>query len=247
LKKFKKRTKEEKRSLVLKIVSIACFSVALFLVLLTYIVTLPQIQSQITEIEDWFNKLEAFIGSLNKLFAFLTVTALFLVTGFSPFVPLSVLFISSGLVFPAPLAALINVFGFAILVSVKYGWGKKLGGGGAHKILVKSEVVYDFMDLGGKGNWWMLVILRFVPFIPINTVSRIYGATAMNYWRFCLFSVLGFLPRILIWSIIGVNITDPFSVSFMAPIIVLLLVSGISVLVLRTLLNHIDKNKKKES
>ncbi len=247
MKKFKKRTKEEKRSLVLKIVSIACFSVALFLVLLTYIVTLPQIQSQITEIEDWFNKLEAFIGSLNKLLAFLTVISLFLVKGFIPFVPLSVLFISSGLVFPAPLAALINVLGFAILVSVKYAWGKKLGGGGAHKILVKSEVVYDFMDLGGKGNWWMLVILRFVPFIPINTVSRIYGATSMNYWRFCMFSVLGFLPRILIWSIIGVNITDPFSVSFMAPIIVLLLVSGISVLVLRTLLNHIDKNKKKES
>lgn len=247
MKKFKKRTKEEKRSLVLKIVSIACFSVALFLVLLTYVVTLPQIQSQITEIEDWFNKLEAFIGSLNKLLAFLTVISLFLVKGFIPFVPLSVLFISSGLVFPAPLAALINVLGFAILVSVKYAWGKKLGGGGAHKILVKSEVVYDFMDLGGKGNWWMLVILRFVPFIPINTVSRIYGATSMNYWRFCMFSVLGFLPRILIWSIIGVNITDPFSVSFMAPIIVLLLVSGISVLVLRTLLNHIDKNKKKES
>lgn len=247
MKKFKKRTKEEKRSLVLKIVSIACFSVALFLVLLTYVVTLPQIQSQITEIEDWFNKLEAFIGSLNKLLAFLTVISLFLVKGFIPFVPLSVLFISSGLVFPAPLAALINILGFAILVSVKYAWGKKLGGGGAHKILVKSEVVYDFMDLGGKGNWWMLVILRFVPFIPINTVSRIYGATSMNYWRFCMFSVLGFLPRILIWSIIGVNITDPFSVSFMAPIIVLLLVSGISVLVLRTLLNHIDKNKKKES
>ena len=247
MKKFKKRTKDEKRSLVLKIISIVCFSVALFLVLLTYVVTLPQIQSQIIEIEDWFNKLEQYIGGLNKLLAFLTVIALFTIKSFIPFVPLSVLFISSGLVFPAPLAALINVLGFSILVSVKYGWGKKLGGGGAHKLLVKSEVVYDFMNLGGNGNWWMLVILRFVPFIPINTVSRIYGATSMNYWGFCLFSVLGFLPRILIWSIIGVNITDPFSVSFMAPIIVLLLVSGVSVLVLRTLLNHIDKNKKKES
>ncbi len=247
MKKFKKRTKEEKRSLVLKIVSIVCFAVALFLVGLTYFVTLPQIQSRIVAIEDWFNKIEMFIGSLNKLGAFLAVTALFAVKGFIPFLPLSVLFISTGLVFPAPLAALINILGFAILVSIKYGWGKKLGGGGAHKVLVKSEVVYDFMDLGGKGNWWMLVILRFVPFIPINTVSRIYGATSMDYWRFCLFSVLGFLPRIVMWSIIGVNITDPFTVSFMAPIIILLTISGISVLVLRTMLNYIDKNKKKES
>lgn len=247
MKKFKKRTKEEKRSFVLKVVSIVCFAVALFLVALTYFVTLPQIQSRIIEIEDWFNKIEMFIGGLNKIGAFFTVIALFVVKGIFPFLPLSVLFISTGLVFPAPLAALINILGFSMLVSIKYGWGKKLGGGGAHKVLVKSEVVYDFMDLGGKGNWWMLVILRFVPFIPINTVSRIYGATSMDYWRFCLFSVLGFLPRIVIWSIIGVNITDPFSVKFMAPIIILLVVSGISVLVLRTMLNHIDKNKKKES
>jgi uncharacterized membrane protein YdjX (TVP38/TMEM64 family) len=69
----------------------------------------------------------------------------------------------------------------------------------------------------------------------------------MDPLLYCLFSVLGFLPRIITWSIIGVNITDPFSVKFMAPIIILLIISGISVLVLRTMLNHIDKNKKKES
>ena len=251
MKKIKKRTKEEKRSLVLKIVSIVCFSVALVLVFLTYLVTLPQIQIHIAEIQEWFNKIEMFIGSLNKIGAFIVVIFLFVVKGFIPFLPLSVLFIGSGLVFPAPLAALINILGFAILVSIKYIWGKKFGGGGAHKVLVKSETVYEFMDLGGTGNWWMLVILRFVPFIPINTVSRIYGATSMDYRRFCAFSVLGFLPRIITWSIIGVNITDPFSVKFMVPIIILLIISGFSVLVLRTMLKYIDKNKmtnkKKES
>ncbi len=247
MKKVKKRTKEEKRSLILKIVSIVCFAVALFLVFLTYLVTLPQIQSRIIEIQDWFNKLELFIASLNKLAALLTVWALFIIKAFIPFVPLSVLFISSGLVFPAPIAAAINILGFMYLVTVRYAWGKKFGGGSAHKVLIKSATVYDFMDLGGKGNWWMLVILRFVPFVPINTVSRIYGATSMDPLLFCLFSVLGFLPRIITWSIIGVNITDPFSVKFMAPIIILLIISGISVLVLRTMLNYIDKNKKKES
>jgi uncharacterized membrane protein YdjX (TVP38/TMEM64 family) len=247
LKKFKKRTKEEKRSLILKIISIVCFSVALFLVGLTYFVTLPAVQSRILEIQDIFNRIELFIASLNKLGAFFTILTLFLIKSVIPFLPLSVLFISTGLVFPAPLAAAINILGFMILVTAKYAWGQKFGGGSAHKVLVKSEVVYDFMDLGGKGNWWMLVILRFVPFIPINTVSRIYGATSMDPLLYCLFSVLGFLPRIITWSIIGVNITDPFSVKFMAPIIILLVISGISVLVLRTMLNHIDKNKKKES
>ena len=244
MKKIQKRTKKEKRSLILKIISIACFSVAIFLVFLTYFMTLPHVQLRIAAIQEWFNKIELFIGGLNKGWAFLAVTALFVIKGVIPFVPLSVLFISSGLVFPAPLAALINIFGFAILVSEKYIWGKKFGGGGAHKVLVRSETVYDFMDLGGNGNWWMLMILRFVPFIPINTVSRIYGATSMDYWRFVMFSVLGFLPRIITWSIIGVNITDPFSVKFMAPIIILLVITGASVMVLKTMLNYIDKNKK---
>ncbi len=244
MKKFKKRSKDEKRSLILRIISIVCFVAALFLVFLTYLMTLPEIQAQIQEIEAWFEKVELYIASLNKLYALLTIFALFFIKGFIPFVPLSVLFISSGLVFSAPLAALINAFGFAVLVSIKYVWGKKLGGGSAHKILVRSETVYDFMDLGGKGNWWMLIIFRFVPFIPINTVSRIYGATNMDFWRFTLFSVLGFLPRIITWSIIGVNMTNPFSVKFTAPIIILLIITGGSVLVLNGMLKFVKKNKQ---
>ncbi len=244
MKKLKKRSKDEKRALILRIVSIVCFAVALFLVFLTYLMTLPEIQAQIKELETWFENVELFIASLNRFWALITLLVLFFIKGFIPFVPLSVLFISSGLVFSAPLAALINAFGFAVLVAIKYAWGKKFGGGGAHKILIRSETVYDFMDLGGNGNWWMLIIFRFVPFIPINTVSRIYGATNMDFLRFTLFSVLGFLPRIITWSIIGVNMTNPFSVSFMAPIIILLLITGISVLVLNAMLKFVKKNKQ---
>ena len=91
MKKFKKRTKEEKRSLILKIISIVCFSVALFLVGLTYVMTLPAVQSRVLEIQDWFNRIELFIGSLNKLGAFFTVLALFAIKSVIPFLPLSVL------------------------------------------------------------------------------------------------------------------------------------------------------------
>ena len=157
--------------------------------------------------------------------------ALFAVKSVVAFIPFSVLFISSGMVFSAPVAMGVSILGFALLISVKFLWGKKFGGGNAHKLAVKSKSITRFMDLKGKGNKWMLVVLRFVPFVPVGTVSRAYGATEMKYLPFVGLSVLGFLPRVVLWSFVGSNIFDPFTPTFMAPIIVLLIISGISLLI----------------
>jgi uncharacterized membrane protein YdjX (TVP38/TMEM64 family) len=53
----------------------------------------------------------------------------------------------------------------------------------------------------------------------------------MKYLPFVGLSVLGFLPRVVLWSFVGSNIFDPFTPTFMAPIIVLLIISGISLLI----------------
>ena len=78
-------------------------------------------------------------------------------------------------------------------------------------------------------------MLRFVPVAPVGTVSKAYGATDMAYLPYVGLSVLGFLPRIISWSVVGCNIYDPFTPGFLAPFIVLSIISGISLLLLDTL------------
>ncbi len=232
---FKRFSKEKNFSRILRFVAVSFFVLAALLSALLIVFSLPWVQKQLNDINSWFYELELFIATFDKLSAVAVILFLFVIKTFFPIVPFTVLFIGTGLVFSIPIAATINILGFVILVSIKYFWGRKFGGGGAHKLLLKSKTLSDFMEFQGKGNKWMLTVLRFVPVAPVGTVSRAYGATDMAYLPYIGFSVLGFLPRIISWSVVGCNIYDPFTPGFLAPFIVLSIISGISLLLLDTL------------
>lgn len=229
--KTAKVNKVAKRKATLKRSATVCFCAAGALVVFTHIMTLPEIRRSLQDMYAWFEKIENYIAGYDKLAAFGLIMTLFVVKSVVAFIPFSVLFISSGMVFSAPVAMGVSMLGFGLIISIKFFWGKKLGGGNAHKLAAKSKSVTRFMDLKGKGNKWMLVVLRFVPFVPVGTVSRAYGATEMKYLPFLGLSMLGFLPRVVLWSFVGTNIFDPFTPTFMAPIIVLLIISGISLMI----------------
>ena len=225
-----------KKRKALKIAAIVCFSVAVALVAITYAFTLPAVQKSLLDINDWFTRIELYVASFNRWTALFIIIALFLSRSFLPLIPFSVIFISCGMVFPTPVAIVINVLGLMLMCSIKFYWGDKRGGGKAHKLAGKSRRVTEFMDLKGHGNKWMLTLMCFMPFFPVGTVSRVYGATEMKLRTFLKYSLLGFLPRVLMWSYIGVNIFNPFTPEFMAPFIVLFIISGISLLLLDALL-----------
>ncbi len=233
---FKKLSKEKNLSRILRFVAVSFFILAVLLSAVLIFVSLPWVQKQLNDINAWFYELELFIATFDKLSAVGVILFLFVVKTFFPIIPFTVLFIGTGLVFSVPVAATINIVGFIILVSIKFFWGRKFGGGGAHKLLLKSKTLSNFMEFRGKGNKWMLTVLRFVPVAPVGTVSRAYGATDMEYMPYVAFSVLGFLPRIISWSVVGCNIYNPFTPGFLAPFIVLSIISGISLLLLDTLL-----------
>lgn len=237
-----KLNKKQKRSRIFRTLSLLCFLLAFVLAVALVVLSLPQVQRRLAELDEFFYGIEQFIASFDKFAAVAVILALFVVKTFIPIIPFSVLFIGSGLVFSSPIAIAVNALGFAVLVSIKFWWGRCFGGGGAHKLLLRSQSLANFMDFHGKGNKWMLVILRFVPFMPVGSVSRAYGATDMKFVPFVLLSVLGFLPRLVSWSAVGTNIRSSFSPTFVVPLIVLSLTSGVSILMLDTLIKLIRKD-----
>ncbi|MBR5442248.1 MAG: TVP38/TMEM64 family protein [Clostridia bacterium] len=234
-----------KKRKALKIAAIVCFSVAVALVIITYFFTLPAVQKSLLDINEWFTLIELYVASFNRWTALFIIIALFLSRSLFPIIPFSVIFMSCGMVFPTPVAVIINAVGLMLMCSIKFHWGEKRGGGKVHKLAGKSRRVTEFMDLKGRGNKWMLTLMCFIPFFPVGTVSRVYGATEMKLGTFLKYSLLGFLPRVLVWSYIGVNILNPFTIEFMAPFIVLSIISGISLLLLDALFNERKlKNEK---
>ena len=243
---FEKLTQDEKRSKFLRRLSIGCFFCAILAVILMLIIPLPQFQKQLAEINAWFTNIELFIARFDKLAAVAVILFFFFVKTVVGFIPFSVLFIGTGLVFSPPIAVAVNIIGFSMLIALKFLWGRKFGGGSFHKLLLKSDSLSSFMDFHGKGNKWMLVVLRFVPVAPVGTLSRAYGATDMNIIPFVALSVVGFLPRLISWSIIGCNVFDPFTPAFLTPIAILLVISGVSLLLLDILFKLIRKDDKNE-
>lgn len=230
-------TKNEKRHRNLKRLSVACFIAAAVLLIVSYALTLPEVQRSLAEINAWFVRIEDFIARYDVFAAFGILMLLFAFKSIISIIPFSVLFIASGAVFNPFVAVIVNLLGFTVMTSVKFFWGRRFGGGKAHKILAQYEKTARFMDLNGNGNMWMLALLRFIPFVPMGAVSRAYGATKMKFAPFTALSLAGFLPRLISWSVIGINIFDPFSPSFIAPFIILLIISGSSLLVLNVLLD----------
>ncbi len=243
---MKRVNKLKLKSKAFKFLGIFCFLLALALLVITYIMTLPGVNKSFDGLMLYFDSVESFISGLNRPLALLVIMAFFFIKSFIPIVPLSVLFISAGLVFPSAFSFFINAVGFCLLVSVKFFFGKKHGSGRAEKLAKRFEPVKKVLRLEGDGNKLVLFLLRFVPFVPINTVSRLYGTTSMEHPVFVLFSLLGFLPRLVSWSFVGCNITNPFTFSFTLPVIMLLVISGISLILVSFILKLLNNNDNSE-
>lgn len=239
-----RQTDPRRRSKSLRWSAVFCFILAAVLAFVTYLMTLPEVQQSLADIDAWFGRFEQFVGSLNKPAAFALILLSFALKGFLPVIPFSVLLVASGLVFPMYIAVILNALGFLLFANFKFEWGRRFGGGGAHKLIMKSSGVSEFMAMNGGGNNWMLPLLSFIPFVPLGAVYRTYGTTQMRHRRFSLLALIGYMPRLISWSVVGRNMTNPFTLAFTAPIIVLLMLSGLSLLIVDLVLNLVKKDDK---
>lgn len=176
-------------------------------------------------------KLEDFIMNLDKSWQFfIAVMILFAVKSFFPIYATSTVCFLSGIVLPSYIAIPVNVLGFVVLITIRYFWGRRFGAGGAWKVISKTEKMKNLIQQDGSGNPALLIALRLIPGIPVNSISGIYGSFDFGYARFVALSVIGFMPKLISFTLVGRNIYDPLSAGFLLPIMILLFLTGISLL-----------------
>ena len=186
----------------------------------------------------WYNQLrDHLIDIENRITAldnrwqfFIAVLFLFLVESLLPIYPISSVCFLSGMVLPMYYSIPVNVIGFSVTVSSMYFFGKKTGAGNAWMLIRKNRKLRRLIQQDGKGNPALLIILRMVPFVPINSISRIYGSFEFGYWQYLLLSIIGFMPKLISFTFVGRNFFDPFSAGFLLPVMVICLGTGASLL-----------------
>lgn len=236
---------EKTISKVLLLTSVASFCIALVLAVILCLLQIDSVKEKYDQYLFILSEFEMRVAALqNKWLILLVICLLFLLRSLSMIYPYPTVFIITAMVFPPYRSFFINLFGMAFTFAFRYYTGYEMGEGTINNALKRYPTILKSIDEGGKGNPLILLALRMIPSMPINTISHFYGSIEYPFARYMVISVAAYIPKLISYSFIGENVYDPFSASFFFPIILLLVFTGISLLILRTFLNISKKIKK---
>lgn len=235
-----KRTKKPKLLLLFGGLILILLSFAVFVLLLS--LEHEELWRWYAQIKQTLADLEEFILHIDIAWLFaLAILLLFAVKSVIPIYPTSTVCFLTGAVLPMYFAIPVNIIGFAVLLTVRYFWGKRFGAGNAWKLISKTDTLRKLIQQDGKGNSALLVAVRLIPLVPVNSISGIYGSFDFGYAKFILFSIVGFLPRLISYTFVGRNVFDPLSGSFLVPVMLIMFFTGISLLFINGIWLSVEK------
>lgn len=163
----------------------------------------------------------------NPLLCAVFMLLLFALKSLSVFIFSGILFAASGILFPLPAAIALNVLGAAVMVSLPYWLGRRLGKDAVDRVLEKYPKVEALRRMRTGRELSLSFITRAINILPSDILSLYMGATGINYPKYLAGSLLGMLLSLITFPIMGMNITDPASPWFWASMVIQVLVSAV--------------------
>lgn len=162
----------------------------------------------------------------NPLLCAVFLLFLFALKSLSVFIFSGILFAASGILFPLSAAIALNVLGAAVMVSLPYWLGRRLGKDAADRVLEKYPKAAALRQMRTGHELSLSFITRAINVLPSDILSLYMGATGINYPKYLAGSLLGMLLSLVTFPIMGMNITEPTSPWFWASIVIQVLVSA---------------------
>ncbi len=232
---------------------------ALIAFLIVVLINSETLQTRFYTIINWLERIDNAVARLDtEREILICIFALYIAKCQLP-IPMGMLVAISGMVFPLGHALLINIVFCSFFFTVKYIEGIYIGGGWTQIILdiKKIHFIRDWIKFKGNGNPYVLTVTRLIPAISLGMVSKYYGSLRYDYVYYIILSLLGFAPRLYMYTTIGAAYKNPFSAKFIVPLIIIVAFTGITSLMFnvfygmksnqmnQTLLMYSDKEKYK--
>lgn len=225
-----KQQKRHRTNLISCIILLVTAGVMIFLSIVLY--NQQKLEIRFDTLVKWLEQIDEAIVKLDSHYEIIiSIFALYIAKCQLP-IPMSFLCVISGMVFPPMQAVAINLVFTAFFFTVKYFEGQFIGGGWTGMILglKRMHFIRDWIQFKGTGNPYVLFVTRLVPSIPLGMVSKYYGSMRYDFVYYTLISLLGFAPRLSIYTLIGSEIYNPFSVRFITLLMIISAFTGGSVL-----------------
>ena len=181
-------------------------------------------------------------ASTGMIAAIGTIFGIYIVKSVLFIIPASLIYISVGMEFAPWQAILINFIGIVIEVSVTYVLGLFLGGDYVNKLLSKSKGGQKILDLEISNRFSVLLGIRALPVFPIDFVSLFWGAAKCPFIKYFLASIIGIMPRVILFTILGDGIYDYIPIHLIIKIVIFAIPVGVVIYLTR----HFLKMKKEK-
>ena len=163
----------------------------------------------------------------NPLLCAVFMLFLFALKSLSVFIFSGILFAANGILFPLPAAIALNVLGAAVMVSLPYWLGRRLGKDAADRVLEKYPKAAALRRMRTGHELSLSFITRAINILPSDILSLYMGAAGIDYPKYLAGSLLGMSLSLVTFPIMGMNITEPASPWFWASIVIQVLVSAV--------------------
>ena len=151
----------------------------------------------------------------NMLVAVLVMLCLFAVKSISIFIYSGLLYAASGILFPLPLAIIVNILGSIIMATIPYIIGRRSGSGLVTQLIEKHPKLKVMKDIPNQNEFFISFFVRIIGILPSDIIGMYLGATGIGYRRYITGTILGVLPATVTFCIMGMQIQDVTSPAFL--------------------------------
>lgn len=150
----------------------------------------------------------------NPVVAALAMLGLFALKSVDFIMHSGVLYAASGVMFPLPVALALNIVGAAIMVTPVYLIGRGLGAPILEELKKKYPKLNSFVSQPLGGELVLSVLLRSTG-LSLHVGSLYLGAAQTHFGKYMLGSLLGLLPVLIPYTVMGTSAHDPASPRFL--------------------------------
>ena len=142
----------------------------------------------------------------NYFLAVIVILVFFAIKSISMVVPLTLIYISSSLIFPWYIAILVNFLGLFISMTIPFYIGKFSGKDRVDELIARYPKVNFINNIRAENQWVSVFIIKILGFIPNDISSIVLGSFNTEYKVFIISSLLAKSPMMIAKTLIGSSI-----------------------------------------
>lgn len=150
----------------------------------------------------------------NPILAATVLLFFFALKSMSMVIYVGLLYAASGIMFPLHWAIVVNLLGTAIMVTVPYYIGRSGGAEFIERAIRKYPKMAMIKEIRKGSDFWFSFIVRLVGMFPSDIISIYMGSIEVRFWPYLWSCLLGFVPPVITFSVMGMSLADIHSPNF---------------------------------